>query len=1340
MLTSRARDVLRTVRWVIVDEIHAVAGTKRGSHLALSLERLETLCAEPGGRAFQRIGLSATQRPVEEIGRFLVGPARDVRIVDASEPKRLDLEVLVPVEDMANPSAGDEAAIATAESRSSVWPAIYPRLLDLVRAHRSTIIFTNSRRLSERIAQRLNEMDREEEPAVAIAPGWGLVGGDGVHARAPSMEPGDNRSEGNGAGRRPTAQTDLVKAHHGSVSREQRREIEEALKAGTLRGIVATSSLELGIDMGAVDLVIQVESPKSVARGLQRIGRAGHTVDAVSRGKFFPKYRGDLLETAVVVERMKAGEIESTRVPKNPLDVLAQQIVAACALDARSPDELFDMARRTYSFGDLSRDLFESTLDLLSGRYPSDEFAELRPRVVWDRSANTVTARGDARRIAITSGGTIPDRGLYGVYLGEDGPRIGELDEEMVYESRPGETFLLGATTWRIEQITPNRVVVSPAPGEPGKMPFWKGDGVGRPLELGQALGRFTREVVSRPEDAAVALLAERSNLDPLAARNLVGYLREQREATRSVPDDRTVVIERFRDELGDWRLCLLTPFGGRVHAPWATAIEAKLQAQRGYAVQAIWSDDGIAVRFPDADEPPPAELLLVEPEEVEELVTGTLASTSLFASHFRENAARALLLPRRFAGQRRPLWQMRQRAADLLAVASRYGSFPIILETYRECLQDVFDMPGLVGVLRDISARRIQVVSVETEAASPFASSLIFDYIAEFMYEGDAPLAERRAQALTLDRELLEELLGQEELRELLDPAALAELELELQHLAGRKARNADQLHDLLRRVGDLSPGEIEARSLVPVPPGDARFQHVRIAGEERFVAVEDVARYRDALGVVPPAGVPGVYLGRTEDALGSLLVRFARTHVPFVAADPARRWGLSERGVRDELQRLVRAGTLLYGEFRPGGLEREWCDPEVLRSLRRRSLARLRKAVEPVSKEAFARFLPGWQGVGRTRPLFDVLVQLEGAPIPASILEAEVLPARVAEYRPRDIDELCSAGEILWVGRGSLGRDDGKVAVYRRDRLALLPSPGEPPSGDIPARILGYLRARGASFYRELHAAAGGGPDEPVLDALWQLVWAGYVTNDTFEPLRALRYRRSRKTTRRRPTLTRLGPPEAAGRWSLVPSLDGGAGSNERALATAQALLERYGVVTREVSVAEGVPGGFSGIYPVLRLMEESGKIRRGYFVEGLGGAQFAVAGAVDRLRAERERPDAARGFRLAATDPANPYGVALPWNGRRAAGNTVVLVDGELALYLDHGGDALTILPACDDPEVAAAAFEALGSASVSRVNGEPALHSPFIGLLTNAGFKRDYLSLTRAPVAGAARAGG
>jgi ATP-dependent Lhr-like helicase len=1353
MLTSGAREVLRGVEHVIIDEVHAIAGTKRGAHLALSLERLERLRA-PDAKPFQRIGLSATQRPLDAIARFMagVGPGRDVTIVDAGARKPLDLQVVVPVEDMARlgevlpPEEQPGGPATRGDLRTSIWPAIHPAILDLIKAHRSTIVFVNSRRLAERLAQRLNELAGEE----------------------------------------------LVRAHHGSIAREQRLAIEEELKSGRLPALVATSSLELGIDMGAVDLVIQVESPTSVARGLQRVGRAGHQVGAPSKGVIFPKYRGDLLECAVVTRRMHEGAIERTDIPRTPLDVLAQQVVAMTVMDPWTVDELLAAVTRAAPYEALTREVLEGVLGMLAGAYPSDEFAELKPRVVWDRVTDVVQGRRDARVVAVTSGGTIPDRGLFGVFMvgeaGTPGRRVGELDEEMVYELRAGmhgDVVVLGASSWRVEEIGHDRVTVSPAPGVPGKLPFWKGDALGRPIELGRALGAFVGELESdlgrgdRGRTAANARLREHHDLDERAAENLLAYLDDEREVTGVLPTDRRVVVERFRDELVDWRLCLLTPFGGRVHAPWTLALEARIAERLGFNVQTIWSDDGIAIRLPEGDASLEGieALLFPEPDEVEDLVVGQLANSALFASRFRENAARALLLPRRRPGTRTPLWQQRQRAADLLAVASRYGSFPILVETYRECLSDAFDLPALREILAGVASREITVHSVETASASPFASSLLFDYVAAYMYDGDTPMAERRAGALTLDRDLLRELLGQEELRELLDPDALADLELTLQALAEeRQATTLDGVHDLLRRLGDLTTVEVAARTANGAAVAEPwltelaaarRAVRTRIAGEERWIAVEDVARYRDGVGIAPPVGTPAAFLGPTLGALDGLLARWARTHGPFLTPEPARRWGLPVGVVADALERLAAAGSLLLGEFRPGGAEREWCDPEVLRLLRRRSLARLRREVEPVDPAALARFLPEWHGISplgsEPQPyrgsaalerLAEVVDQLAGLPIPASVLERDVLPARVPGYQPRLLDELGALGEVAWVGRGSLGRDDGRIALVRPGREVLrppgLPEGTEQPDGPRHRAIRDHLASRGASFYRELYVAAGGGRDRDVLDALWDLVWAGEVTNDTFAPLRALRWKRTSGTGARRGRpgrLTSLGPPEAAGRWSLVPTEPAGS-PTERLHALSLAMLERHGVLTREAVVGEGTEGGFSAVYPVLRAMEEAGRIRRGYFVDGLGAAQFAVAGALDRLRAVRDGsdpPEDGAVHLLAAADPANPYGAALPWPRRdesdrrpfqRAAGAYVVLVDGIAVLYVDRGGSSIQRLPAADHPEVALAAARALRALVadtrvrelvIRRVDGDDVAASPFRQVLLDGGFVAGYRGL-------------
>jgi len=1288
LLTSAARKILASVRWLIVDEIHSVAATKRGSHLVLSLERLcELTRVEP-----QRIGLSATQRPLEEVGRFLGGAGRAVSIVDAGRLKTMEVRVEVPVEDMTRLTAEDEDS---AKGLNSIWPAIYPRLLELIRGHRSTIVFVNSRRLAERIAARVNEL----------------------------------------------AEEDLVRAHHGSIAREQRLLIEDELKAGRLRGLVATSTLELGIDMGAVDLVLQIEAPPSVAAGIQRVGRAGHSVGEVSRGVIIPKFRGDLLESAAVVEGMLEGRIESTVVPRKPLDVLAQQVVAMCAMDEWEIEKLGRVVRRAYPYSDLGPRAFESVLDMLSGRYPSDQFVELRPRIVWDRVAGKVRGRAGAQRLAVTNPGTIPDRGLFTVNLADDGRRVGELDEEMVYETRVGETFVLGASTWRIVDITPSQVIVTPAPGEPGKIAFWKADAPSRPVELGAALGKMVRELRALDPDAAAKRLRERAGFDDLAIKNLLAYLEDQATATGAVPDDRTMVVERFRDEVGDWRVCLHTPFGGRVHAPLAMALEAHLREKLGVDARSLWTDDGIAMHLPEVESPPALEELILDPEEVQALVSARLPASALFAARFRDNAARSLLLPKRRPGQRTPLWQQRMRSAGLLQVAGQYPDFPILAETWREVMSDHFDMPALVAFLGAIRSREIRVVAVDTERASPFASSLLFSYVAEYMYEGDQPLAERRAQALTLDRELLAELLGSEDLRELLDPEAIAAVELELQGLLPERfPRDADEAHDLLVRLGDLSDEEATARGVndgwLRGLERERRALSVRLAGESRWIAAEDAGRYREAVGASLPIGLPDVFLDAGPDPLESLLRRYARTHVPFVTSDPAKRWALPAPAVEAALTRLAAKGDVLAGEFRKAAEGREYCYPEVLRTLRRRSLAALRREVESVPPIALARFLPAWHGVavraGGVDRLLEVVFQLQGLALPASVIERDVISARVGNYAPRLLDELVSMGEVVWAGRGSLGTSDGRVALYLRgDAPRLIAPPVDPPQSELHEKIRAHLGARGASFFRDLYNACGGGDEDVMLDALWDLVWSGEVTNDTFAPLRLLGPLARRPA--RKPRLPRLIQPRATGRWSLVSDLIGsGANATERLHSEAGVLLQRHGVLTREAVVGEGWPGGFASLYPVLRAMEESGRIRRGYFVEGLGGSQFALPGAVDRLRSLRESGGGV--IALAATDPANPYGTVLDWppsDGKmsRAAGAYCVLDDGRLVLYLERGGRSMLT-----SGEVQLAHLQALiamatnaGRVELQKVDGLPVMESPLKTTLREAGFSATHRSL-------------
>ncbi len=1455
LLTSNAGEALRTVETVIIDEIHALVPSKRGAHMALSLERLEALA----GRKVQRIGLSATQRPLEEVARFLGGadgfatlegalpevtssalestgdpgvaahfedqasievepsdvqadieasptpgadrdgtqkgptaevaeiagdaalalgedePAaviagevnaprfRPVTIVNAGARKTLELTVEVPVEDMARLGEIQETPSGPASQgpkRTSIWQSIHPRLLEIIRAHTSTILFVNARRIAERLAGAINELAGEQ----------------------------------------------IARAHHGSLASSQRSEIEELLKAGQIKALVATSSLELGIDMGAVDLVIQIEAPPSVASGMQRIGRAGHTVGAASKGIIFPKYRADLIACAAVTRAMHEGHVESTRYLRNALDVLAQQMVAVIAhppLDAteamhrakkhRSDEEefpgisyhrLLGIIRSCAGYASLSVQVFEGVLDMLAGRYPSDEFGELRPRVTWDRQRQWLTPRAGVKKIAILNGGTIPDRGTFGVFLsGERNKpvRVGELDEEMVFEARQGETFILGASTWRIDEITHDRVLVSPAPGEPGKMPFWHGDQAGRPLEFGRRIGTLVRELRDMPRSAALVRLTREHDLDVLAAENVMRYLSDQELATESVPDDRTIVVERVRDELGDWRVCVMTPFGSRVHAPWAMAVMGRIRAGGGPDVEAMWSEDGFVIRFPEADKAPETEDLFPEPQEAAEFVQRQLGSTALFAAKFREAAARALLLPRRRADGRAPLWQQRKRAYDLLSVAARYPQFPMLLEAYRECLRDVFDMPALSEILRSIGQRQIRVHTVDSRTPSPFAAALLFSYVANYIYDGDAPLAERRAQALSIDQEQLRELLGDADLRELLDINAIEETEEQLQMLApDYRARNMDGVHDLLLRLGDLNRAELlrrvvsaEVAITVDRLQKSRRVLELMIGGEKRLIAVEDAARYRDALGIPLPPGLPTAFLNAAPDAMVDLIRRYGRTHGPFTTAEAAARFKIPAETAEAVLQRLVQSGRVVEGAFRPGGLSREWCDGEVLRTIRRRSLARLRKEVEPVEQQTLARLFTHWQGVLTPRrgldALLDVIETLQGAPLPASLLETEILPARIAGYKPADLDTLVAAGEVTWAGFEPIGERDGRIGLYLAEKLPLLWPPVA--TGQAAAvleegsstkereeRVLEYLRGHGASFFQPIHeatgnpearngAAVGGGYPGETIEALWNLVWRGAVTNDSLQSLRAYTDRNAvngRGTTNHQGKpqrrihnqaatfrSRRTTPPTVQGRWAVNPALaDGPRNATAWSHAEAHQLLQRYGVVFRETAHAENLPGGFSAIYDVMKALEESGKIRRGYFAADLGAVQFAMPSALDLLRSLRtKRPDTdPEMLVLAATDPANPYGALLKWpqpadggSLTRTVGARVVLADGALTAYLRRGNPNVQVFLPEEDPQrtqvmrALARYFVVMAQAGSGRI-GEPATdQSGRIGML-------------------------
>ncbi|HWA75893.1 MAG TPA: DEAD/DEAH box helicase [Polyangiaceae bacterium] len=1261
LLTSQAARHFAALETVIIDEIHSLLPTKRGAHLFLSLERLEQL--RVGRPPLQRIGLSATQRPLDEAARLLGGShsseadgsvtPRAVEVVDARMPPRLHVEVRAATRSSGEPGERGAEAPALNEKADprSAWPEIHAPLLELIRSHRSTLVFVNSRRLAERLAQSLNELEGSE----------------------------------------------IALAHHGSLAKDRRAFIEDQLKAGALKALVATSSLELGIDMGAIDLVVQVEAPPSVASGLQRIGRAGHSVGEVSNGVVFPKHRGELAAAAVVTHGMQQGAVEATRYPRNPLDVLSQQIVALVSTTPMTADAIYALCRGAAPFADLPRGSFEGVLEMLAGRYPSDEFSELRPRITWDRVSGEISARGAARRIAIVSGGTIPDQGLYGVFLAnsEKPVRVGELDEEMVFESRVGDIFLLGASSWHIDEITHDRVLVTPAPGQPGKMPFWKGGGPGRPVELGRKIGELTRELGQMPEARARALLATEHGFDAGATQALLDYLREQREATAVVPSDRSIIIERFKDELGDYRVCILSPFGRRVHAPWAMALNERFLSSAGAEVEAVWSDDGIVLRLPETEEQLSVEHFAPDPEEIEALVVQGLSKSSLFAAHFRENAGRALLLPKRDPRKRAPLWATRRRAADLLRVASQYPSFPILLETYRECLRDVFDLPALVELLSAYRRRELEFVPVESQRPSPFAATILFSYVGNFLYDGDAPLAERRAQALVLDQAELRELLGEAELRELFDADVIEGVERDVQRLREPAIRRADDIHDLLLLLGDLAEEDLLARaeSGAAVPAflrelsAARRIARAHIAGEPRYFAAEDAGKLRDALGVMPPSGLPSTFLERVPNALEEVMSRFARTHGPFTSDVPARRYGLGRSVVDAALGALERAGRVVHGEFLPGGREREWCDKNVLRQIKQRSLAKLRKAIEPAAPEAFARLVVGWQGAVEPSRATDALDraidQLQGAPIAATVLLQEVLPARVRGFMPSELDSLLSTGELTWLGVEPHGANDGKIALFRTEKLALLAPVARPCPGELQAKVRAELAQGGALFFVDLLRRVGGFPRD-LLNAIWDLVWAGEVTNDTLAPLRSLRVEQKRPRGRPEPRARRPVLPGSEGRWSLVRR-DTAPSVAEQRTARALLLLDRYGVVSREVVNADGL-GNFAELYPVFKAMEEAGKLRRGYFISGLGGAQFARPGADERLRQKPEPK--ARAVVLAATDPANPYGAALPWpeaepRPQRTPGAAVVLFQGRLLAYLAKSERALSTFLEVEEP---------------------------------------------------------
>lgn len=1402
MLTSKAAGILASVDTVIIDEIHALAGTKRGVHLALTLERLAAVAGE-----FQRIGLSATVRPLSAVSNFLGGD-RPVDIVAPPALKRWQLDVHVPVEDMSDlptPEQGstigemtvddplgitgtfDGARLQASDSAlptaKSIWPFIEEDLYSEIMEHRSTLVFVNSRRTAERLTSRLNELYAQEHDPESLSP-------------ATRRDPAQLMKQVDVAGTAPAV---IARAHHGSVSKDERLLTETMLKEGSLRAVVATSSLELGIDMGAVELVVQVESPPSVASGLQRVGRAGHSVGAVSQGSFYPKHRADLVQSTLTVSRMREGLIEEMHSPRNPLDVLAQQTVAAVAAAEVAPvtvrgvqpgaegfgeadsvggldaDTWYSMVRRAWPYRDLAREVFDSVIDLVSGVYPSADFSELKPRVVYDRITGMLSPRPGAQRVAVTNGGTIPDRGMFGVFLsagGENtGPRrVGELDEEMVYESRVGDIFTLGATSWRIEEITRDQVIVTPAPGHTGRLPFWNGDQAGRPYELGQALGAYRREVHQDPSVVQDA--------DENAARNIAAYLREQYEATGIIPDEKTLVLERFKDELGDWRVVLHSPFGRGVNAAWALAVGQRVAELTGMDPQAVAGDDGIVLRLPEGEKEPDGSLFVFDADEITDIVTEQVGGSALFASRFRECAARALLLPRRNPGKRAPLWQQRQRAEQLLDVARKYPSFPIILETVRECLQDVYDLPALTETMRELGHRRVRIAEVTTEQPSPFASTLLFNYTGAFMYEGDSPLAEKRAAALALDPALLSKLLGTVELRELLDPEIIAQVHAQLQRTAeDRRARTTEEVADLLRLLGPIPVEEMAEHTNVPLSAIEslgARVMRVRIGGREHFAQPLDAPLLRDALGVPVPPGVPAQQATIT-DALQQLVSRWARTRGPFVLRDLQDAFGLSASTAHTALQSI---DTIVEGRYRQGIEEAEYCAAEVLRTIRSRSLAAARAATEPVSAATFGRFLPDWQQVAPVgkRPalrgadgVFSVIEQLAGVRLPASAWESLILPARVGDYLPTMLDELTANGEVLIVGAGKAGANDPWIMLLPADYAAQLAPQLEPEElglSMLQSATLEVLQRGGSFLFGDILSRVPGTADE-LREALWSLMEMGLVSPDSFAPIRthvATAGSRSGATAhraKRRPTRSRLrmgrtsfaqsqglggasAAPDVAGRWAA--SVSGhGVDATSRSVAHGEAWLDRYGVVTRGSVVAEDVLGGFALAYKVLSGFEESGKAMRGYVIEGLGAAQFSTPAVIDRLRGLADSPDVTgwpsgtqepQTYLLAAADPANPYGAALPWpetegSPTRAAGALVVLVDGLPVAHLTRGGKTLTTFPVTagiDDGEVVgyivAALTEAVASGRLSpltieKANGASVFETPLANQLREQG---------------------
>jgi ATP-dependent helicase Lhr and Lhr-like helicase len=1313
LTTERGRGIFPGVRAVIVDEIHAVAGGKRGAHLALTLERLDTLCRHAGVDAPQRIGLSATQRPLDEVARFLGGcdPAealsaeprfREVTIVDCGLVKPMDVSVRSPVPDLARVNG-------------SVWPSVAELALQAIRGARTTLVFVNNRGQAERMAARINTL----------------------------------------------AGVEVARPYHGSLARERRLALERALKAGELPALVTTSALELGIDIGSVDLVLQLQSPKRVSAAVQRIGRAGHSIGDISRGVIVPTFRDDLVESIAVVQAVRAGEVEPTRVPQNALDVLAQTLVAIASTTegpsspdvGTTADEAFRIVRSAYPYHRLSRAAFEETLGMVSGKYPSELAAELQPRITWDRTTGRITGTRGSRMTAVISGGTIPDRGLYTVNLA-DRTRLGELDEEFVHESRVGDVFQLGSSTWRINTIEHDRVIVTPAPGAPARMPFWHGEFMARSIELSRRVGALRRE--SSVSQASDEEFAAEHECDVSSATTLRSYVAEQRAATGVVPDDRTFVVEHFRDEVDAVRVVIHAPVGARVTAPWGMALAQRAREVLGgnADVQVQTSDDGLMLRLPNlGGEPPVRALFALTSEEARRRVLEEVGTTPLFGARFRMNAARALLLPRSVGRRRMPLWLQRLRASDLLETVRQFPSFPILVETYREVLQDAFDLDALSEVLRAITEGQVGVRYVETERPSPFASGLQFGFVMDWLYVDDTPRAERAAASLAIDQELLDDIMGGIGSG---DPVADAALERAIQEIVavrsgtspGRRARTADELAHWLSRAGDLTPAELRLRVADPdrwidgIDPMEALLASGRAvatpAAWGRIVLAEDVPRYEHS----GEAGVRREILARYLAIAGPVTLETILARYPWPRA-----W------VERRLAEWETARTLVRGVFPGGDGAAQWCSRRIIERARRRALAALRAEIDATDLPTFAAFLGRWQHVDARdrlsgeRGVARVLEQLDGLPRPGAAWERDYLPSRVADYDQAWLSHLATLGAVVWAG----APPGGEVRFFARGEGALWRRPEEVALSDNAAAVRAALERGGAAFLPDLEAATGLRPFT-LRDAIRELVVAGIATNDTIEAMREVirlsplattarpvpdptrwlpaDYTPSagRRIVARRPTSRRLprwhrpdrpGATNAAwvGRWSLVDTpgtLGPERTEEERAAAIAHHWLDRYGIVARDWWARERPSVAWRAIYHELRRMEMRGEVRRGYFVAGLGGAQFAVPEAVERLRAAREDPDAPL-IVMAASDPANPYRVVASTDGGpdplhrpRGSGALLVTRHGRVVLAVEGRGRRVRVAPDLSDQEVTAAAVALAGY--ITRRTSRSAIRRP------------------------------